>query len=154
MNHQPEQHRTIVLDTNVCLDLFVFADPRWTKLRIALQEGRLEAITRESCRNEWLAVLHYQQLPITDENRPGIIHDFDSLVRCIYPTTTPTTPHSIKLPTCSDKDDQQFMELARDGRATHLITKDKALLKCARKVAKLNLFQILSPENFLKSVEF
>jgi predicted nucleic acid-binding protein len=46
------------------------------------------------------------------------------------------------------------MELARDAKATHLITKDKALLKCAKRVAQFRLFQILSPEMFIKTVEF
>jgi predicted nucleic acid-binding protein len=39
----------------------------------------------------------------------------------------------VRLPVCTDKDDQKFLELARDANATILITKDKALLKLARK---------------------
>jgi putative PIN family toxin of toxin-antitoxin system len=140
----------LVLDTNVCLDLFVFNDPRWATLLAGLRDNRLEAITRHSCREEWLAVLHYPRLPITDENRPAIIHAFDTLIRCENPTTSST----IKLPICSDPDDQQFMELARDAKATHLITKDKALLKCAKRVARFNLFQIVAPEVFIRTVNF
>ncbi len=141
---------TLVLDTNVCLDLFVFNDPRWTLLLTGLVEKKLTAITKKSCRDEWLAVLHYRQLPVTEENRPEIIRAFDNLIQY---TDLDLLSH-IKLPLCSDKDDQQFMELARDGRATHLITKDKALLKCAKKCANLNLFQIVSPEMFLNTVHF
>ena len=146
----PEKRPLLVLDTNVCLDLFVFHDPRWALLLAGLQNGKLEAITKSSCRDEWLAVLHYKQLPITDENRPSIILAFDHLIRC----TNPDLSTNIKLPICSDPDDQQFMELARDSKATHLITKDKALLKCAKKVVQTGLFQIMSPEIFIKLVEF
>ncbi|PRC91309.1 PIN domain-containing protein [Solimicrobium silvestre] len=146
----PESRLVLVLDTNVCLDLFVFHDPRWASLLAGLQNGTLTAITKNSCRDEWLTVLHYKQLPITDETRPAISAAFDQLIRC----TNPDLSSTIKLPICSDPDDQQFMELARDAHATHLITKDKALLKCAKKVAQLGLFQILSPEKFLGSVEF
>jgi predicted nucleic acid-binding protein len=60
----------IVIDTNVCLDLFVFRDPRWTVLHQALKEGRIEAVTRDDCRNEWLAVLKYDHLPLDDASRP------------------------------------------------------------------------------------
>ena len=143
-----ENRPRLVLDTNVCLDLFVFHDPRWTALFTGLREGKLEAITKSSCRDEWLAVLHYKQLPVNDANRPAIIRAFDDLIHCV------DSPHisTIKLPICTDPDDQQFMELARDARATHLITKDKALLKCAQKVARCNLFQILSPELFIKTI--
>jgi len=138
----------LVLDTNVCLDLFVFHDPRWAALLASLHKGNSEAITKRSCRDEWLAVLHYKHLPINDANRPAIIRAFDELICCVDSITS----SPIKLPVCTDRDDQQFMELARDAKATHLVTKDKALLKCAKRVARGNLFQILSPEMFIKSV--
>jgi putative PIN family toxin of toxin-antitoxin system len=140
----------LVLDTNVCLDLFVFHDPRWASLLTGLREGKLEAITRTSCRDEWLAVLHYERLPVNDDNRPTIIQAFDELIQCVSADYS----SAFKLPICSDPDDQQFMELARDAKATHLITKDKALLRCAKRVAKFNLFQIVSPEMFMKTIVF
>lgn len=145
-----ENRPRLVLDTNVCLDLFVFHDPRCTSLLAGLREGKLTAITKASCRDEWLAVLHYKQLPITDETRPNIILAFDQLINCVNSDFSST----IKLPSCSDPDDQQFMELARDAKATHLLTKDKALLKCAKRVTQLNLFQILSPDVFIRKVTY
>ncbi len=144
----PEDRLVLVLDTNVCLDLFVFHDPRWTALLTAIQEKRVRAITRASCRDEWLAVLHYKQLPINDETRPMFAAAFDQWIECVAPDARSL----VALPLCSDPDDQQFMELARDSGATHLITKDKALLKCAKRIAKLKLFNILTPEDFLKKV--
>jgi predicted nucleic acid-binding protein len=136
----------LVLDTNVCLDLFVFHDPRWAALLKGLQTGSLTAVTNPGCRAEWLAVLQYRHLPVTDENRPAIIRAFDQSIVC----ADSATPSDIKLPICTDPDDQQFMELARDIKATHLITKDKALLKCAKRVANAGMFQIMKPESFLK----
>ena len=136
----------IVLDTNVCLDLFVFVDPRWQRLLESMKNGLVDAITSEQCRNEWLAVLHYKQLPITDETRPDMILAFDALIRCIEPVISST----IRLPVCSDGDDQKFMELARDAQAGFLITKDRALLRCARKTAGSGMFQIVTPDTFLK----
>ncbi len=134
----------IVLDTNVCLDLFVFHDPRWTPLLSQLQSGTLTAVCREDCRDEWLAVLHYPHLPIQEENRAQIVASFDQHI-----TVEQAAPKSIKLPVCSDKDDQKFLEIARDSDAQFLITKDKALLKLARKTRALNLFIIETPEQFV-----
>ena len=55
----------------------------------------------------------------------------------------------IRLPLCKDTDDQKFLELARDAGAETLITKDKALLKLAKKTRRAGLFSILPPEAWL-----
>ncbi|MDB5840953.1 MAG: putative toxin-antitoxin system toxin component, family [Herminiimonas sp.] len=132
----------IVLDTNVCLDLFVFRDPRWAALLAALKDGTVEAVTRADCRNEWLIVLGYPHLPLDSESRELAEAEFDQLIRMIEPAA----PSAVPLPVCSDTDDQKFLELARDACAAGLITKDKALLKLARKTAKAGLFRITPPE--------
>ena len=59
-------------------------------------------------------------------------------------------PKLVRLPVCSDKDDQKFLEVARDASADILVTKDKALLKLARKTAQAGLFRIMVPEAWLK----
>lgn len=133
----------IVLDTNVCLDLFAFNDPRWELISQALCNQELLAVTREDCRNEWLAVLHYPHLPVNEDNRAQIVSTFDRLIAVEAPLTK-----GIKLPVCSDKDDQKFLEICRDADAEVLVTKDKALLKLARKMQNLNLFIIETPEKF------
>lgn len=135
----------IVLDTNVCLDLFVFHDPRWAALLAALQDGSVEAVTRADCRMEWLAVLEYPRLPLDPSSRISSAARFDALIRCVAPTTIDR-----RLPLCSDADDQKFLEVARDAQARLLITKDKALLKLARKTAQAGLFAIILPEAWEK----
>ncbi|MFZ6753657.1 putative toxin-antitoxin system toxin component, PIN family [Undibacterium sp. Dicai25W] len=139
--------KRVVIDTNVCLDLFVFHDQRWNEILQALQKGSLKAYTRPECRDEWLAVLKYPHLPIKAENLVTIQSQFDQLIECVAPATL----SNIKLPVCSDKDDQKFLEIARDADAHFLITKDKALLKLAKRIRKLGLYSIETPENFLRS---
>lgn len=140
--------KRIVIDTNVCLDLFVFHDPRWHALLSALKERRVEAVTRADCRNEWLAVLEYQHLPLDTGSRAVAAAAFDALIRCIVPETL--HPRSdVRLPVCSDRDDQKFLELARDAHAQTLVTKDKALLKLAKRTARAGLFSIVSPDRWL-----
>jgi putative PIN family toxin of toxin-antitoxin system len=134
----------LVLDTNVCLDLFVFLDPRWAALLAALESGKVRAVTRSDCRAEWLAVLNYPQLKLDGAAQTACATRFDALVACrSKPDIAPMRP---LLPQCSDGDDQKFLELAFDEKADALISKDKALLKLARRNAKYGLFAILSPE--------
>jgi predicted nucleic acid-binding protein len=63
----PAPAKPIVIDTNVCLDLFVFRDPRWAPLLAALESGRVRAVTRADCRDEYRIVLHYSHLPLDDD---------------------------------------------------------------------------------------
>ena len=134
-----------MLDTNVCLDLFVFNDPRWDGLLAALESGAVEAITRADCRDEYLIVLHYKHLPLDDTSRPLAAERFDRLIKVVA-----HEPKLVRLPVCTDKDDQKFLEVARDASADILITKDKALLKLARKTAQAGMFRIMVPEAWLK----
>ncbi|AVR96692.1 putative toxin-antitoxin system toxin component, PIN family [Pseudoduganella armeniaca] len=133
----------IVIDTNVCLDLFVFHDPRWTALLAAIESGAVEAITRADCRDEYNIVLHYPHLPLDDSTRPAAAARFDALVKLVAPSES-----GVRLPVCTDPDDQKFLELARDAGATTLITKDKALLKLARRLAKAGMFAVIPPEKW------
>ena len=133
----------IVIDTNVCLDLFVFKDPRWAALLAALENGTVEAITRSDCRDEYNIVLHYKHLPLDDESRPLAAARFDELINVVAPPES-----GIRLPVCTDKDDQKFLEVARDANAAILITKDKALLKLARRLAKAGMFKVMVPEKW------
>ena len=56
----------VVLDTNVCLDLLLFGDPRAAALHAALRAGTVIAMTDEHCRAEWLRVLAYPQLGLPE----------------------------------------------------------------------------------------
>lgn len=139
----PVLPKRIVIDTNVCLDLFVFKDPRWGALLAAIESGAVEAITRADCRDEYNIVLHYKHLPLDDDSRPLAAARFDQLIKVVAPPES-----GVRLPVCTDKDDQKFLELARDANADILITKDKALLKLARKTAKAGMFKIMVPEGW------
>jgi len=142
----PVPAERIVIDTNVCLDLLVFHDPRWADLLAALESGAVEAVTRADCRDEYNFVLHYSHLPLDAASRATAAARFDQLIT----VAAPDAMH-LRLPICTDKDDQKFLEIARDSGATVLITKDKALLKLARKTAAMGLFKIMLPEAWLKA---
>lgn len=139
----PHSPQRIVIDTNVCLDLFVFHDPRWADLLAAIESGAVEAITRADCRDEYNIVLHYPHLPLDETSRPLAAARFDALIKVVAPPES-----GVRLPVCTDPDDQKFLELARDAGAQTLITKDKALLKLARRLQKAGMFDVIVPEKW------
>ena len=140
--------KRIVLDTNVCLDLFVFRDPRWAPLLAALHAREVSAVTRADCRTEWQIVLGYSQLPLDDSSRDRSAAEFDALIDCVEDADDGAK--RVSLPRCRDPDDQKFLELARDAQADILITKDKALLKLAGKIARTGLFFIMTPDRWVR----
>ncbi|QOY96404.1 putative toxin-antitoxin system toxin component, PIN family [Massilia sp. UMI-21] len=144
----PDPGKPVVIDTNVCLDLFVFRDPRWAPLLAALESGELAAVTRADCRDEYRVVLHYPHLPLDEATRAEAAARFDALLTVVAPD-----PKQVRLPVCTDRDDQKFLEIARDAGADVLITKDKALLKLGRRTAREGLFRIMVPEAWLKAMQ-
>ena len=142
----PVSATPIVIDTNVCLDLFVFRDQRWAELVTALESGAVKAVTRADCRDEYLAVLRYPHLPLDEAGRMEAIARFDALLHVVAPDAK-----HVRLPVCTDRDDQKFLEIARDAGASVLITKDKALLKLGRRTVREGLFKIMVPEAWLKA---
>ncbi len=70
--------KRIVIDTNVCLDLFVFRDARWAALLAALRDGTLQAVTRADCRDEWQIVLATRTCRWTTASRRG----YRARIRC------------------------------------------------------------------------
>ncbi|MGH8853345.1 MAG: putative toxin-antitoxin system toxin component, PIN family [Telluria sp.] len=141
----PVPVKPIVIDTNVCLDLFVFRDPRWAPLLAALESGATVAVTRADCRDEYLAVLRYPHLPLDEAARTLAAARFDALLQVVAPDAK-----HVRLPVCTDRDDQKFLELARDAGAEVLVTKDKALLKLNKRTTRDGLFKIMIPEAWLK----
>lgn len=137
----------VVLDTNVCLDLFLFGDSMSSHLLAAMQRGEVQAVTREDCRDEWLRVLHYPQLPIDDANRPGLVAAFDALVVLLAPESC-ALRDEVRLPLCADPDDQKFMELALAADARWLLSKDNELLKLDRRTTAAGLFSIRLPQHW------
>ncbi|GAA5077695.1 PIN domain-containing protein [Lysobacter panacisoli] len=137
----------IVLDTNVCLDLFVFADPRVAPLRDALRSGALSGVTDEACRDEWQRVLAYPVLKLDDATRATCLSDYDAVMRV---GTFPRT-ESNPLPRCADPDDQKFLELAAGCEARWLLSRDDALLKLARRMQRECSLDILTPAQWVEA---
>jgi predicted nucleic acid-binding protein len=139
----------LVLDTNVSLDLIVFRDPRWKLLGECIAQGSCEAVMRHDCRQEFVRVLSYPQFDLDAARRVRALQAFDAMHR-FRDGDAALHDASASLPQCGDPDDQKFMELALETGADTLLSKDKALLKLARRNKRLGLFEILSPQAWLQ----
>lgn len=135
----------VVLDTNVLLSLFVFADSRHAPLRGRLESGEWIALTNEPCLDEYRRVLAYPMFSLDKDARRTA---FESFAR--HATPVAIAPDPAPLPECRDADDQKFLEVARDGKAQWLVTSDKALLRLARRRKLAHLFGIVTPEQALE----
>lgn len=135
----------VVFDTNVLLSLWVFADSRFTPLRIAVDNGEWVALTDEHCLAEFKRVLDYDQFKLSIERQTLIYDAYTTVALNKHERKTSLKP----LPRCSDRDDQKFLELARNAGADWLVTADKALLKMARRDKLAGLFRIVTPDAVL-----
>lgn len=133
----------LVLDTNIALDWLVFRDPRVTPIVAALNAGSIAAWTNASCEAELQRVLGYPQFGLGEHAQASAIDAYRQLVR-----RHDGAPDPRPLPRCSDTDDQKFLELARDVGASHLVTKDKSLLRLARARHRLR-FRIVTPQTLV-----
>ena len=121
---------TVVIDTNVVLDLLVFKDPATIALQHALQSGSATWIATAAMRDELVRVLAYPQiaprLAFYRLQPIEVLAAFDAQAQIV--DVAPRAPHS-----CSDADDQRFIDLAVTHRAA-LLSKDKAVLSMKKRL--------------------
>lgn len=126
---------TLVLDTNVVLDLFVYEDPATVPLRALLAEPQTRWLATPVMREELRRVLAYPQvlkrMAARELTADAILAAFDARAQIV--AIAPKAPY-----TCKDRDDQQFIDLAVTHRA-ELVSKDKAVLRMAKRLATLGV---------------
>ena len=125
----------LVLDTNVVLDLFVYEDPATVPLRERLADAQTRWLATPVMREELRRVLDYPQVLKRLASRAltaeGVLAAFDARAQIV--DLAPKAPY-----TCKDGDDQQFIDLAVQHRAT-LLSKDKAVLCMRKRLATLGV---------------
>jgi putative PIN family toxin of toxin-antitoxin system len=139
----------VVLDTNVLVSLYVFADSRLAPLRALIESGNWQAMCDDACLAEFRRVLAYPLFALAPERQQAAFAAYAAVVTRAAPDAGRNLP---PLPRCKDRDDQKFLELARDGAADWLVTADKALLKLARRDRLRGLFRILDPDTALREI--
>ncbi|AJC19068.1 putative toxin-antitoxin system toxin component, PIN family [Pandoraea sputorum] len=135
-----------MLDTNVWIDLLVFDDPIARPVRDALVEHRLIALMAQRCRDELAVVLTYPQFASREIDNDAALAWVDAHTHRIVVPDDAAPP--AQLPLCRDRDDQKFLEAARDGHAHWLVSKDKAVLKLRSRVTRQFGFRIVTASAF------
>ncbi|MGI4982547.1 MAG: putative toxin-antitoxin system toxin component, PIN family [Janthinobacterium lividum] len=154
----------VVLDSNVWIDILVFDDPDSRPIRAALEAGALAAVIDPACLYELDRVLDYPQFARFALDKTATLATVARLTRLldapppaddvaannVATDANPARPMPV-LPRCSDRDDQKFLELAARGGAHWLVTKDKALLKLARRFTRDFACRIDRPAGFVNA---
>ena len=126
---------TVVIDTNIVLDIWVYQDPATLPLINALEEGKLHWLATAPMREELLRVLDYPHIA-QRRDRDGVtaqavLAHFDRLAH--LQAIAPKAPY-----VCKDEDDQKFIDLAVAHQAV-LLSKDKQVLRLTNRLAKLGV---------------
>ena len=138
----------LVLDTNVWLDWLVFDDADVAPIKAAVARGQADIFIDAACEQELVRVLAYPlRKRILDANaRAAHLAECRRIARIPEPREREgALPH---LPICRDPDDQKFLELARDCHADFLVTRDRELLRLARRKLRPAPFRIVTPAEF------
>ena len=125
----------IVLDTNIVLDLFVFNDPAAEPLRQALAARQLRWLATPAMRDELERVLGYRRiiprLAYYQLSAADVLAQFDR-----HAHLTEAAPKAGV--TCTDPDDQPFIDLAV-AHKTVLLSKDRAVLCMSKRLLALDV---------------
>lgn len=140
---------SLVLDTNIVLDLFVFDDAQVRVLKQRITDRQSTWYATESMREELLRVLDYPQI------RPRMAyyqHTVTSILELFDQYSTTIAAPEIAAPyKCKDTDDQKFIDLAWQHQAV-ILSKDKAVLKMHKRL-KRNGAAACTPQQFTKALE-
>ncbi|RKU00354.1 putative toxin-antitoxin system toxin component, PIN family [Burkholderia sp. Nafp2/4-1b] len=145
----PHDALRVVLDSNVWIDILVFDDPATRPIRAALERGTLAAVIDSRCLNELTLVLDYPQFQSRAIDKAEALAIVARLTTLVEPP--PVDGDAPPLPKCKDRDDQKFLELARAAQADWLVSKDRALLKLAKRTARDFGFRIAQPAPFTEA---
>ena len=120
----------IILDTNIVLDAFLFNDPTAEPIRQALANNEPDWLATQSMRDELARVLAYPKIAIRlafyKLSASDVLDKFDQHARIVE-----VAPKASM--TCSDADDQKFIDLAVHHRAL-LLSKDRDVLSMAKRL--------------------
>ena len=122
--------QTIVLDTNIVLDAFVFNDPAAEPIRRALANNELDWLVTQPMRDELVRVLAYPKiaarLAFYKLSASDVLARFDQHAHIVDVAPKASV-------TCSDADDQKFIDLAVQHRAL-LLSKDGDVLSMKKRL--------------------
>ena len=128
--------QTIILDTNIVLDAFLFNDPAAEPVRQALAKEELDWLATQPMRDELERVLAYPKiaarLAFYKLSAGDVLARFDQHARMVGVASKASV-------TCSDADDQKFIDLAIQHRAL-LLSKDRDVISMRKRLLVLGIW--------------
>lgn len=135
-----------VIDTQVALDWLLFGDPAVAAPAAAVAAGQLRWIGCPAMRDEFERVLRRRVLARWRPDPAALLAAYDACVRMVG-DPAPLVAPALR---CTDPDDQVFLDLALREKARWLLTRDRALLKLARRALPLGL-RVVAPAGWASS---
>jgi len=123
--------KTVILDTNVLLDLFVFNDVKAIHLKAALLDQKLIGFANSQTLDEFAEVISRPLFALDDVTQSAILTQWQGLAQIVENSQLSRAPWL-----CHDPDDQVFIDLAYHLKPSILFSKDLELLKMASRAAK------------------
>jgi predicted nucleic acid-binding protein len=134
--HAATTTRLVVLDTNVVLDWLLFDHPDGTTLNGSLVAGELRWIATAAMRDELAHVLARGALDRWQPDLPRLWSAWDRHCTEVPAALVAGPASGLR---CTDPDDQKFVDLAASRRGSLLLSRDRAVLKLARRLAVLGV---------------
>ena len=123
--------KSVVFDTNVLLDIFVFNDFRAIHLKQALLDGSIDALASPKTLEEFADVISRPLFALSQIEQEQLIKQWQSLARVVHDESLLPSPWR-----CQDPDDQVFLDLAYTSKPCTLMSKDNEVLKFVASAAK------------------
>ena len=137
--------KSVIFDTNVLLDLFVFNDFRAIHLKQALLDQKIDALASPTTLEEFADVISRPLFALDTDTQKDIFHQWKSNARILEESILIKAPWQ-----CRDHDDQIFLDLAFTAKPCVLISKDNEILRLASKAAPVGIL-IAADYNALNS---
>ena len=123
--------QSVIFDTNVLLDLFVFNDFRAIHLKAALQSKKICTLATPKTLEEFADVISRPLFALDELTQADILRQWNLLATTIDDQSLSPAPWH-----CQDPDDQVFVDLAYSNKPCTLVSKDNQVLKLASRAAK------------------
>ncbi len=135
----------MILDTNVVFDWLVFKNPEGLQIGRLIASGDVRWIATPAMQSESAHVLARCVLDAWLPDASMIAQAWATHAEFVEPAPTAAA----RVPRCTDPDDQIFIDLACQLGNASLLSRDRAVLKLARRARTLGA-QILAPSDWLK----
>lgn len=119
----------LIFDTNIILDILVFKNPDSCLLWDTILKGENSSFCSHDTLSELKVVLSRPIFNLPPKNQQLVVEEFLSHSRLVEIEANAPCK-------CKDPEDQKFIGLAFTLAPSKLVTRDKKILKCAKKLRK------------------